>query len=95
LKLFSLIRRRKIALLGLFMLSIAAGCSAQPMTLDQEMATTGIAAGVGAAGGALVGSQTHYSLPLAVFIGAAGTAALVWLYEETKREATAEPSSSN
>jgi len=77
---------RAVALTLVVIISFCA-CSTQPPTLDQELTRTGIAAAVGAAGGAAVGSQTRYSLALSIFIGAAGCAALTLLYEEVKREA--------
>lgn len=78
--------RRSLALTLVIIVGVCA-CSAQPPTLDQELTRTGIAAAVGAAGGAAVGSQTRYSLALSIFIGAAGVAAMTFLYEEVKREA--------
>ncbi len=62
------------------------------MSIERELTLVGIGAVVGAAGGAAVGSQTRYSLPLAVFIGAAGVGGAILLIEEVQREA-AEPNS--
>ncbi len=75
------------AALCLAVVAFTSGCATQPITVEQELTVAGIGAVVGAAGGALIGSQTRYSLPLSIFIGAAGVAGLILLIEEVQREA--------
>jgi hypothetical protein len=66
------------------------GCSAQPMTLDQELTATAVAGAIGAGSGAIFASSTGKSYPISIAIGAAGMAGVVLLYEEIKREAALE-----
>jgi len=80
------------AALCLAVVAFMSGCSSQPITVEHELTLAAIGAVAGAAGGALLGSQTSYSVPLSVFIGAAGVAGIILLYEEVQREA-AEPNS--
>jgi hypothetical protein len=71
-----------------------AGCSAQPMTLNQELVAGAVAGGVGAGVGALFAASASKSYPVSMLIGAAGMAGIILLYEEIKREA-AEQSNPN
>jgi hypothetical protein len=70
------------------------GCSAQPMTLNQELMAGAVAGGVGAGVGALFAASANKSYPVSMLIGAAGMAGIILLYEEIKREA-AEQSNPN
>jgi hypothetical protein len=63
------------------------GCSAQPMTLDQELASAAVAGAIGAGSGAVFAYSASKSYPVSIAIGAAGMAGIVLLYEEIKREA--------
>ena len=63
------------------------GCSAQPMTLDQELTSAAIAGVIGAGSGAVFAASANQNIPASIFIGAAGMAGFVLLYEEIKREA--------
>src|ERR1700688_2595821 len=79
--------RLRAAVLGLVVAAFMSGCSAQPITVEHELTLAAIGAVAGAAGGALVQSQIGYSLPLSIFIGAAGLGGAILLYEEVQREA--------
>jgi len=79
--------RLRGAALCLAVVAFMSGCSSQPITVEHELTLAAIGAVAGAAGGALLGSQTRYSLPLSIFIGAAGVAGIILLYEEVQREA--------
>jgi hypothetical protein len=70
------------------------GCSAQPMTLNQELTAGAVAGGVGAGVGAIFAASANKSYPVSMLIGAAGMAGIILLYEEIKREA-AEQSNPN
>src|SRR5579864_301793 len=63
------------------------GCSAQPMTLDQELTTAAVAGAIGAGSGAIFAYSASKSYPVSILIGAAGMAGAILLYEEIKREA--------
>jgi hypothetical protein len=69
---------------------VIGSCSAQPMTLDQELASAGLAGVIGGASGAVFANQARQSYPASILIGAAGMAGIVLLYEEVKREAAQE-----
>ena len=60
------------------------------MTLDQELAFAGVAGVIGGGAGAVFAAAADQSYPASILIGAAGTAGLVLLYEEIKREAAIE-----
>ena len=79
----------KTALLSL-MLATLAGCSAQPMTLNQELVAAGVAGAIGAGSGAIFAAAAHKSYPASMGIGAGGMAGAVLIYEEIKREAALE-----
>ena len=79
----------KTALLAL-MLATLAGCSAQPMTLNQELVAAGVAGAIGAGSGAIFAAAAHKSYPASMGIGAGGMAGAVLIYEEIKREAALE-----
>jgi len=79
----------KTALLAL-MLATIAGCSAQPMTLNQELVAAGVAGAIGAGSGAIFAAAAHKSYPASMGIGAGGMAGAVLIYEEIKREAALE-----
>ncbi len=79
--------RLRGAALCLAAVAFMGGCAAQPITVEHELTLAAIGAVAGAAGGAILGSQTRYSVPLSVFIGAAGVAGIILLYEEVQREA--------
>lgn len=64
------------------------GCSAQPMTLDQELTAVAVAGAVGAGSGAIFAYSASKSYPVSILLGAAGMAGVVLIYEEIKREAT-------
>ncbi len=87
------IRPRKVparlrgAALCLAAVAFMGGCASQPITVEHELTLAAIGAAAGAAGGAFFASQTHYSVPLSIFIGAAGVAGIILLYEEVQREA--------
>ena len=66
------------------------GCSAQPMTLDQELTTAAVAGAIGAGSGALFAAATHKSYLASMGIGAGGMAGFILIYEELKREAALE-----
>jgi hypothetical protein len=80
----SLFYRYSAPLLAAFLI---AGCSAQPMTLDQELVATGVAGAIGAGSGAVFAYSASKSYPVSMLIGAAGMAGAILLYEEIKREA--------
>jgi hypothetical protein len=63
------------------------GCSAQPMTLDQELVSVGVAGAAGAGMGAVFAYSSGKSYPVSMLIGLGGMAGLIFLYEEIKREA--------
>ncbi len=63
------------------------GCSAQPMTVDQELTSAAVAGAVGAGAGAIFAAGAKKSYPVSILIGAGGLAGIVLLYEEIKREA--------
>jgi uncharacterized membrane protein YfcA len=65
-------------------------CSSQPMTVDQELTTAAIGGVIGAASGAIFANQANQSYPASIFIGAAGIAGIILLYEEVRREAAEE-----
>ena len=67
-----------------------ASCSAQPMTLDQELAAGAVAGAIGAGSGAIFAYSANKSYPVSILIGAGGMAGAVLLYEEIKREAAEE-----
>jgi hypothetical protein len=75
------------AILWLTLVAFLGGCSSQPVTIRHELTVAGIGAAVGAVGGAVMGHETGYSIPLAMFIGAAGIAGIILLVDETEREA--------
>jgi len=79
----------KISVLML-MAFILAGCSTQPMTLDQELAATAVAGAIGAGSGAIFAAAAHKSYPASMGIGAGGMAGFILIYEEIKREAAEE-----
>lgn len=66
------------------------GCSAQPMTLDQELTSAAVAGAIGAGSGAIFAYSASKSYPVSIAIGAAGMAGIILLYEEIKREAAME-----
>ena len=66
------------------------GCSAQPMTIDQELTTAAVAGAIGAGSGALFAAATHKSYLASMGIGAGGMAGFILIYEELKREAALE-----
>jgi ABC-type Fe3+-siderophore transport system permease subunit len=80
----SLFYRFSALLLAAFLI---AGCSAQPMTLDQELVSAGVAGAIGAGSGAVFAYSASKSYPVSMLIGAAGMAGAILLYEEIKREA--------
>jgi len=85
------VRSYRLPALLLAMLSPAiAGCSAQPMTLNQELVAVGVAGVIGATSGAVFAAAAHKSYPASMGIGAGGMAGAVFLYEEVKREAAIE-----
>jgi hypothetical protein len=63
------------------------GCSAQPITVEQELAAAGVAGAIGAGSGAVFAYGSGKSYPVSILIGAAGMAGVVLLYEEIRREA--------
>ena len=63
------------------------GCSTQPMTLDQELVSAGVAGAVGAGAGAVFGYSANKSIPVSMLIGFGGMAGFILIYEEIKREA--------
>jgi hypothetical protein len=65
-------------------------CSAQPMTLDQELTAGAVAGAIGAGSGAIFAASANKSYPVSILIGAGGMAGAVLLYEEIKREAAEE-----
>ena len=69
---------------------VFAGCSTQPMTLDQELAATAVAGAIGAGSGAIFAAAAHKSYPASIGIGAGGMAGFILIYEEIKREAAQE-----
>ncbi len=71
---------------------LIAGCSAQPMTVQQELTATAVAGVVGGGSGALFAAASGKSYPASIAIGAFGVAGVVLLYEEIKREAALESS---
>jgi hypothetical protein len=71
---------------------LSVGCSAQPMTVQQELTATAIAGAIGAGSGALFAAGAGKSYPASIAIGAFGVAGVVLLYEEIKREAALEGS---
>lgn len=79
----------KRSLLLLLAFAIA-GCSAQPMTLNQELAATAVAGVIGAGSGAIFAAAAHKSYPASMGIGAGGMAGFILIYEEIKREAAEE-----
>jgi hypothetical protein len=83
-----LLRYSALALAGL----LVAGCSAQPMTVEQELTTGAVAGMIGGGSGALFAAASGKSYPISIAIGAAGVAGVVLLYEEIKREAALESS---
>lgn len=73
------------------LLSMAlAGCSAQPMTLDQELVAVGVAGAIGAGSGAIFAASAHKGYAASIGIGVGGMAGAVFIYEEVKREAALE-----
>ena len=66
------------------------GCSAKPMTLDQELTAAAVAGAIGAGSGAVFAYSASKSYPVSIAIGAAGMAGFILLYEEIKREAAME-----
>jgi hypothetical protein len=66
------------------------GCSAQPMTLNQELVAVGVAGAIGATSGAIFAASAHKGYPASMGIGAGGMAGAVLIYEEVKREAALE-----
>jgi hypothetical protein len=66
------------------------GCSAQPMTLNQELVAVGVAGAIGATSGAIFAASAHKGYPASIGIGAGGMAGAVFIYEEVKREAALE-----
>ena len=66
---------------------LVVGCSAQPMTLQQELTSAAVAGVIGAGSGAVFAAAANQNYPASIFIGAAGMAGFVLLYEEIKREA--------
>ncbi len=83
-----LLRYSALALAGL----LVAGCSAQPMTVEQELTAGAVAGVIGGGSGALFAAASGKSYPISIAIGAAGVAGVVLLYEEIKREAALENS---
>ena len=76
-----------------FLLLIAfmiAGCSTQPMTLNQELTATAVAGAIGAGSGAIFAASAHKSYAASMGIGAGGMAGFILIYEEIKREASLE-----
>ena len=69
---------------------LIAGCSTQPMTLNQELAATAVAGAIGAGSGAVFAAAAHKSYPASMGIGAGGMAGFILIYEEIKREAALE-----
>jgi hypothetical protein len=67
-----------------------AGCSTQPMTLNQELTATAVAGVIGAGSGAIFAASAHKSYPASMGIGAGGMAGFILIYEEVKREASLE-----
>jgi len=88
--------RRRFYRYGALVLAafMVAGCSAQPMTLDQELTAGAVAGVIGAGAGAGFAYAAGKSYPASILIGAAGVAGGVLLYEEIRREA-AEQSNPN
>src|ERR1700683_615689 len=86
-----MMRKRLFRGAAVLLLPIVLGsCSAQPMTLDQELASAAVAGVIGAGAGAVFAHQDNQSYPASILIGAAGMAGIVLLYEEVKREAAQE-----
>jgi hypothetical protein len=79
----------KISVLML-MAFIFAGCSTQPMTLDQELAATAVAGAIGAGSGAIFAAASNHGYAASIGIGAGGMAGFILIYEEIKREAAEE-----
>lgn len=69
---------------------LVAGCTTQPMTLNQELAATAVAGAIGAGSGAIFAAAAHKSYPASMGIGAGGMAGFILIYEEVKREASLE-----
>jgi hypothetical protein len=69
------------------LLLVSAGCSAQPMTVNQELVAVGVAGAIGATSGAVFAAAAHKSYPASIGIGAGGMAGAIFIYEEVKREA--------
>jgi len=86
-----MMRKSLLRAAALLPLPIVIGsCSAQPITLDQELASAAVAGVIGGAAGAVFANQANQSYPASILIGAAGMAGVVLLYEEVKREAAQE-----
>ena len=86
-----LMTKRLFRAAAVVLLPIVIGsCSAQPMTLDQELASAGLMGAIGGAVGAAFAYEAKQSYPASILIGAAGLAGIVLLYEEVKREAAQE-----
>src|SRR6202040_110307 len=59
---------------GLLAALTITGCSAKPMTLDQELTTAAVAGVIGAGSGALFAAAAHKSYPASIGIGIGGMA---------------------
>jgi len=79
-----------VALMAVTFAIAIGGCSAQPMTLNQELVAAGVAGVIGAGSGAIFAAAAHKSYPASMGIGAGGLAGAVLIYEEVKREAALE-----
>jgi hypothetical protein len=69
---------------------VLAGCSTQPMTLDQELTATAVAGAIGAGSGAIFAASAHKNYVASIGIGIGGMAGFILIYEEVKREAALE-----
>src|ERR1039458_4370259 len=56
------------------------GCSAQPMTLNQELTAAAVAGAIGASSGAIFAYSARQSYPVSIAIGAAGMAGGVFVF---------------
>jgi uncharacterized protein YcfJ len=79
--------RLSSAVVGFTLLAFLGGCSSQPITVEHELTVAAIGAAVGAAAGAVMGHEIGDSIPLSMFIGAAGIGGAILLIDEVEREA--------
>jgi hypothetical protein len=82
--------RRVYRFSAILLAALLAGCSTQPMTLDQELTAVAVAGAIGAGSGAIFAATASKGYPASIGIGAGGMAGFILIYEEIKREAAME-----